>query len=271
LKDFTKPSKRFFGYTASLSKLQVESLAAGLVSLLISDIESVQGDLGMLVHDLRALSNSIYNPAKEAQVFIDRGDIDEARKRIDTVIAAQGILRMRTDALDFSGNAIDPDDKSEIAIFRKVDKVQRCFKTMAYNEGKSVTLSGNSYRKIVGQDFFELVPYTIIDNAVKYSPVGYDISVTVSDQSPETILVVKSYGPKIDENERLAIFTRYFRGREAIETKKPGTGIGLNIAAKIVSDVFSGQISFVQHPGYVEIDGLKYYETDFVVRVPSFL
>lgn len=268
--EHTKPKKKFAGYVPTLTQRQVEQVALKFSSFLDAEVTSVQGDLAMLVHDLRALSNSIYNPAVEAQRLLDRDEVAEARKRIETVIAAQGILRMRTDALDFSGNALDPNDDSEIQIYKKIDKVQRCFKSMAQNQGKSVTLSGHSFRKIKGQDVFELVPYTIIDNAVKYSPSGYDISVEVFDQGATTAMIVKSYGPKIGDDEKSAIFGKYFRGRAAVESKSPGTGIGLNISAKIIDEIFSGSISVHQKSEYVDIDGLRYHETDFRVTVPSF-
>ena len=266
----TKPTKRFSGYTSNLTQKQVEGLAMGLAAFVGNEIKSVQGDLAMLIHDLRALSNSIYNPAVEAQSLLIDQDIDEAKKRIDTVIAAQGILRMRTDALDFSGNALDPEDRSEIPIYKKIDKVQRCFKSLAYSQGKSVSLKGGSFRKVRGQDVFELVPYTIIDNAVKYSPRGYEISVDVSDHGSQTKMVVKSYGPKIEEDEKSSIFGKYSRGRAAIDTKNPGTGVGLSIASKIIDEVFSGSISVEQRSNYIELDGLNYFETDFIVTVPSF-
>ena len=270
VRNITRPTKKFHGYTANIDRDAVERIARETVNLLRGEIEAVQGDLGMLVHDLRALSNSIYNPAVEAQRLIERQETTEAAVRIENVIAAQGILKMRTDALDFSGNPIDQHDNSEIKIYRKIDKVQRCFKSLAKSQGKSVTLSGNSFRKIRGQDVFELVPYTLIDNAVKYSPTGYDISVDVMDQGDETTLTVKSYGPRIELEEKTSIFARYVRGRAALKTKNPGSGIGLNIASKIVDEVFGGSIIVKQADQFIEMDGLRFYETDFIVSVPSF-
>lgn len=264
----TKPSKRFHGYKPSLEKATVEKLAQQTVALLASEVEAVQGDLAMLIHDLRALSNSIYNPAAEAQRFLDEGNLHEAKTRVDTVIAAQGILKMRTDALDFSGNAIDPTDRQRINFYKKIDKVQRCFKSIAVNQRKSVSLIGGSYASILGQDVFELVPYTIIDNAVKYSPPGFDISVFVSDGDGKARMLVKSYGPYIDPQEREAIFNKGFRGGAALRTKNPGSGLGLSIAKKIVSEVFFGEIWVDQRVEAREFDGTFYYETDFIVEVP---
>lgn len=262
--------KKFYGYKQELTRSQVEALARSTCSLIEAEVLRTQGDLAMLVHDLRALSNAIYNPAQEAQSFLENDNSYEAKKRIETVIAAQGILKMRTDALDFSGNAVDPDDVGEVDLYRKIDKVQRCFKSMASRQKKSVVLYGSSYRKARGQDFFELVPYTLIDNAIKYSPEGYEISVDVRDSGGDTFLTVKSYGPKIDEAEKDVIFSKYVRGRAAIDTRRPGSGVGLNIAYKISVGVFHGSIEVRQGSGSIVCDGINYYETNFIVRIPSF-
>lgn len=271
VKDKTKPSKRFYGYAASVTQDQVEQTVAGTVAYLAQTIEDAQRDLSMLVHDLRALSNAIYSPAEEAIIQIDRGNVIEARKRVETVIAAQGILKMRTDALDFAGNVLNASSMTDVQVYRKIDKVQRCFKSMAIKQGKSVTLRGSSFRKVRGRDVFELIPYLIIDNAVKYSPAGYDISVDVADQSKETVLRIKSFGPKILEEERSSIFEPRVRGSAAVDSKIPGTGIGLDMAKRITEQVFGGTIECEQTENKIDVDGMNYFETHFVVTVPTFL
>jgi signal transduction histidine kinase len=267
--DLIKPSKKFYGYSASLTRQQVEQSISGLAAFLSRVTEETKRELSMLVHDLRALSNAIYSPAQEAVIQLDQGNIPETRKRIETVIAAQGILRMRTDALDLAGNILDSSGNARVPIFKKIDKVQRCFKSMAINQGKSISLSGSSFNYAVGHDVFELVPYLLIDNAVKYSPKGYDISVEVSDTNNSTKFAVRSYGPRILDHEKASIFEPHVRGEAALSSKIPGTGVGLNMAKKIVENVFSGDISCTQTGSPEFIDGMNYYETVFSVVIPS--
>lgn len=269
--DKIRPSKKFYGYTAQLTRQQVERTVLGMTSYLAQAVGGAQRDLAMLIHDLRALSNAIYSPAEEARIQLEQGDTFEARKRIETVIAAQGILKMRTDALDFAGNVLDSSGTSIIPIFRKIDKVQRCFKSLASSQGKSVTLSGNSFRKTRGHDVFELVPYTLLDNAVKYSPRGYNIDVVVSDHNDITRVEIRSFGPKILDNERKAIFEQHVRGAAAVESKTPGTGVGLNMAKRIIEQIFGGSIVCEQINTPVQIAGVTCYETAFITTIPSFL
>ena len=269
--DNIKPTKKFYGYSNQLTRQQVEQAVSGMTSYLARAVGGAQRDLAMLIHDLRALSNAIYSPAEEARIQLEQGDIYEARKRIETVLAAQGILRMRTDALDFAGNVLNSSGTSTIHIFRKIDKVQRCFKSLAASQGKSVSLSGNSYRTAIGHDVFELVPYSLIDNAIKYSPIGYDISVHVSDCEDFTRFEVRSYGPRILDAEREAIFEQHVRGVAAVESKTPGTGLGLNMAKRIIEQVFDGKIVCEQANTPIQIAGVNCHETAFIVTIPSCL
>ena len=63
----------------------------------------------------------------------------------------------------------------------------------------------------------------LLDNAVKYSPAGAPIEVTVRDGE----VVVADHGPGVAEEDAARIFDRFYRSAAA--RSKPGAGLGLAI------------------------------------------
>lgn len=71
----------------------------------------------------------------------------------------------------------------------------------------------------------------LIDNAVKYSAVGGEIVVRITQTMDETLITVENKGQMIPLNERERIFFRFYRGSNAAHGPS-GTGLGLSIVRK---------------------------------------
>lgn len=69
---------------------------------------------------------------------------------------------------------------------------------------------------------------TLVDNAVKYSPPGCTVVLSVEELDGGWHIDVKDNGPVIPEDERARIFERYYRGRAS--SNRIGTGLGLSLA-----------------------------------------
>ena len=70
----------------------------------------------------------------------------------------------------------------------------------------------------------------LVDNALKYSPPGAPVTVTVNDVSGPT-LAVRDRGPGLSANDRERAFDRFYRGSAAGSVA--GSGLGLAIAQAI--------------------------------------
>jgi two-component system sensor histidine kinase KdpD len=85
----------------------------------------------------------------------------------------------------------------------------------------------------VDAEFAQQVVKQLVENALKYSPDGTQISVSAELKGGRIVIGVADEGPGIEENERGRIFDKFFRGRRhRFDTK--GTGMGLAIAKGIV-------------------------------------
>ncbi|MGC4080592.1 MAG: DUF4118 domain-containing protein [Vicinamibacterales bacterium] len=79
--------------------------------------------------------------------------------------------------------------------------------------------------------------YTLIDNASKYSPINTTIKVTGARDGDRYVrLTVEDEGPGIAPELREQVFQKFFRipGRESVDPRRTGIGLGLPIARRLV-------------------------------------
>lgn len=72
----------------------------------------------------------------------------------------------------------------------------------------------------------------VLENAIKYSPIGSQVSVIVSRMDIYTRITFQDQGPGIPETEYNKIFQRFYRGNR--EEEKEGSGLGLYLAQLIM-------------------------------------
>ena len=82
----------------------------------------------------------------------------------------------------------------------------------------------------------------LVDNAIKYSPSGGRIEISVSQAPEGIILEVADTGPGIPPDLQSRIFDRFYRVDEARSRENGGTGLGLAIA-KWAVEVNGGRLT----------------------------
>ena len=102
--------------------------------------------------------------------------------------------------------------------------------------------------------------HSLISNAIKYSPSGGHVEVTLRhmpDTPHEVSLVIQDEGLSIPEQDLPHIFERYYRGAE-VDKAISGLGIGLYLIKEIVT----------RHGGRVRAESIKGRGTRFHVVLP---
>ena len=87
----------------------------------------------------------------------------------------------------------------------------------------------------------EQVVNNLIGNAVKFSPDGSTVDVTLASAGDEVVLGVRDHGPGIPADQVDRLFRPFERLRRSGENTEPGTGLGLAIVKRIV-DAHGGRI-----------------------------
>lgn len=80
----------------------------------------------------------------------------------------------------------------------------------------------------------EQVFINLLDNAIKYSPQGGTVEVTIERASPQWVVTVSDPGIGIPEDELPLLTQRYFRASNASREHFPGAGLGLSTCRDIV-------------------------------------
>jgi K+-sensing histidine kinase KdpD len=86
--------------------------------------------------------------------------------------------------------------------------------------------------------------YIVVDNASKYAPAGTAIEVRAARADGDHVrLTVTDEGPGIPADMRSRVFEKFFRipGREPVDSRRGGAGLGLPIARRLV-EAQAGQI-----------------------------
>lgn len=101
----------------------------------------------------------------------------------------------------------------------------------------------------------------VVNNAVKFSPRGGFVTVTVAAPPPRSDVVVRvrDDGMGVPSDEVGHLFTRFFRASNAQRAAIPGVGLGLSITRQIVH----------AHGGTINVDSAEGRGTTVEIRLPA--
>ena len=111
-----------------------------------------------------------------------------------------------------------------------------------------------SHEVVVDKEKIARVVFNLLSNALKYTPAGGDIFVSLRVEDDKLRLDVRDTGKGIEKDEAAKIFERFFQAKGAAS----GTGIGLALVK-----------SFVElHHGEVWVESELGKGSDFIVEIP---
>lgn len=94
------------------------------------------------------------------------------------------------------------------------------------------------------------------DNALYYSKPETVIKVTLTCEDGDVVLRVKDTGIGVPQAEQARLFSKFFRATNARKQRPDGTGVGLYLAKRVVSE-HGGQVIFSSTEGKGSIFGFK--------------
>jgi signal transduction histidine kinase len=82
----------------------------------------------------------------------------------------------------------------------------------------------------------------LLDNALKFTPPGGTVHVTLASRDGNAVLTVADSGPGIPEPLLGAVFERFYQVNGGKQSKSAGLGLGLAICKSIIEEGHGGQI-----------------------------
>jgi heavy metal sensor kinase len=108
-------------------------------------------------------------------------------------------------------------------------------------EAQPVALVGDAHR-------LRQVVDNLLDNALRYAPVGSEVTVRSGRENGQALLTVHDTGPGLSGVEQAHVFDRFYRADAARSRDSGGLGLGLPIAKAIV-DAHHGTLAVRSTPG----------------------
>jgi signal transduction histidine kinase len=126
-------------------------------------------------------------------------------------------------------------------------EVTPAVQTLAEKAGSRCTITATAPLWVRGYEslLFRMI-FNLAENAIKYTPAGGKIDITINSSDSAAILEVRDNGPGIPADQQEHIFERLYRG----DTAREGGGSGLGLAlVRSITQLHKGKITLSSAAG----------------------
>jgi signal transduction histidine kinase len=225
---------------------------------LSESLRLLEADRDRLREFVADVSHELRTPIAALRAFTelqDDGGLAEDERREFLTRSREQIARlewMSTNLLDLSriDAGIFPMDIRHGDLRDPVRSVAEAHAQLAEQRGISLRFEVPSSPVMLNFDRERIVQLltNLVGNALKFTPPGGEVVVTLNAAPDHAVLEVRDSGPGIREEELPHIFDRFFRGTNVGDARASGSGLGLAIARSIV-EMQGGEITATSAPG----------------------
>lgn len=214
------------------------------------ELESLRENLTrFIVHDMRAPLMAIMG---SLQLVADRAQVSEENKQFLNMAldATSELTEMVTSMLDVSRL-----ESNQMPLRRTMSKILVLAKTaarklapLASSHDIRISVSGDPAPSSVDKGLIERVITNMLHNAIRFSPTGSQVTVTVSRDTTCVRVEVRDSGPGIPPEYRDRIFDKFGQVEGRRENRKYSTGLGLAFC-KLAVETHGGHIGVDSEAG----------------------
>ncbi|MBV9475778.1 MAG: GAF domain-containing protein [Acidobacteria bacterium] len=229
----------------------------------VEDLSRLKDEfLSIASHELRTPVTSIKGYTQLAKMLIKEGDLSTSEEYLDIaldqidrmsrlILELLDVSRIETGRLEIRREPIAWSHFVRDVVHRHHTAVSdRRFHVSVPDDDKIVTGDRDRLEQVLGN---------LLENAVKYSPDGSDITVTVEDKGEAFVTAVCDRGIGIPADELGQVFERFHRGRQVSSTNYGGLGLGLYITKQIIE----------RHGGAIWVESKEGQGTRFFFSLPA--
>ena len=229
----------------------------------VEDLSRLKDEfLSIASHELRTPVTSIKGYTQLAKMLIKEGDLNTSEEYLDIaldqidrmsrlILELLDVSRIETGRLEIRRERIAWSQFVRDVVHRHHTAFSdRRFHVSVPDDGKIVTGDRDRLEQVLGN---------LLENAVKYSPDGSDITVMVEDKGDAFVTAVCDRGIGIPTDELGQVFERFHRGRQVSSTNYGGLGLGLYITKQIIE----------RHGGSIWVESKEGQGTTFYFSLPA--
>ena len=197
-------------------------------------ISNLSHELRTPISVIRANSETLIDSALEdknqAKIFA-KAILHNAERLTDMVSSLLDLSRIEYGELKLNFEEID--------LNRFFEKFTQSIISLSKKKNIDIKYLPN-HKGSVSADFqaFERIMNNLVDNAIKYSEKGSEITISTSNEGSDYVRVaVEDNGEGISPEDRDHIFSRFFRTASARATDNQGSGLGLAIVKHLVNNL----------------------------------
>jgi len=150
--------------------------------------------------------------------------------------------------------------KEPVSLTEVVKDCARAAQVLAVRKGVRLKLENGSTSIAFNADeeLIKRMILNLLDNAVKYTPEGGEISLALEKHNGSAEIVVRDTGIGLSEGDQLRVFDRFYRVDKARSRALGGAGLGLSIVRTIVE----------AHGGEITVESTPRHGSTFTVSLP---
>jgi len=150
--------------------------------------------------------------------------------------------------------------KEPVSLTEVVKDCARAAQVLAVRKGVRLKLEHDSTSIALNADeeLIKRMILNLLDNAVKYTPEGGEISLALEKHNGSAEIVVRDTGIGLSERDQQRVFDRFYRVDKARSRALGGAGLGLSIVRTIVE----------AHGGEITVESTPRHGSTFTVSLP---
>lgn len=201
-----------------------------LAQLRVDFVSGVSHELRTPLAQIRLFAELLRNGKLRSEEERDRsiGIIDEEAQRL-TYLVENVLAFSRSEhgsgAVTVEPVAMDKEIEAAVDAFAPLARVRRAKVKSNVERGLVARVDPRALRQIV---------LNLLDNAVKYGPLGQTVTVSLSGTASTVLFTVEDRGPGVPRSEREQIWEPYYRLTREADASVGGSGIGLSIVRELV-------------------------------------
>jgi signal transduction histidine kinase len=201
-------------------------------------------------HELKTPAASI-QAAAETLIGALRDDRESVPRFAATLEReAARLSRIVADLLDLSRLESGGDPEADVQFDALVEEEVRRFEDRARNAQLALEVRADAGTPLRGSERdLALMVGNLIDNAIRYTPAGGSVDVSVSRSNDHILLRVKDSGIGIPQRDLTRVLERFYRVDQGRSRRTGGTGLGLSIV-RHVAENHGGSVSLQSEVGH---------------------